>query len=130
MKIAKSILVASALALAAGGAYAADDDKEHKGFNDMDKNADGKLTRAEAAGNKDLLGKWKQADKNNDGSLTRAEYLTVMAKKDANTVKEKVTSAGKDAKREVKQETAEAKRRAPKSDASTGTTSRDEGKPK
>lgn len=129
MKLAKSLFVVSALALAVGGAYAADD-KDHKGFNDMDKNADGKLTRAEAAGNKDLLGKWKQADKNNDGSLTRAEYLTVMAKKDANTVKEKVTSAGKDAKREVKQETAEAKRRAPKSDASTGTTSRDEGKPK
>jgi hypothetical protein len=125
MKLAKSLFVMSALALAAGGAYAADD-KDHKGFNDMDKNGDGKLTRSEAAGNKDLLGKWKQADKNNDGSLTRSEYLTVMAKKDANTVKEKVTSAGKEAKEEVK----EANRRAPKADASTGTTSRDAGKPK
>lgn len=128
MKLAKTILAASALALA-GAAYAADD-KEHKGFNDMDKNADGKLTRAEAAGNKDLLGKWKQADRNNDGSLSRAEYLTVMAKKDATTVKEKVTSAGREAKKEVKEETAEAKRRAPKSDASTGTTSRSNGQPK
>jgi hypothetical protein len=126
MKLAKSILVASALALAAGSAYAADDDKDHKGFNDMDKNADGKLTRAEAKGNKDLLAKWKQADRNNDGSLSRAEYLTVMAKKDANTVKEKVTSAGKEGKEEVK----EAKRRAPKADASTGATTKDSGAPK
>jgi Ca2+-binding EF-hand superfamily protein len=88
---------------------AAKDDKDHKGFNDMDKNKDGKLTRAEAAGNKDLLAKWKEADGDNDGSLTRTEYLKVMAKKDANT-----------AKQAVRKETNEAKRRAP--DASTGTT--------
>lgn len=126
MKIAKSILVASALALAAGGAYAADGDKEHKGFNDMDKNADGKLTRAEAKGKKDLLGKWKQADKDKDGNLSRTEYLTVMAKKDANMVKEKVTDAGREAKEEVK----EAQRRAPKADASTGATAKGNGQPK
>ena len=125
MKLAKSVLVASALALAVGAAYAAkDDDKDHKGFNDMDKNADGTLTRAEAKGNKDLLGKWKEADRNNDGKLSRAEYLTTMAKKDANTVKEKVTGAG----REVKEEVKEAQRRAPKGDASAGTTTRDSGK--
>jgi EF-hand domain pair/EF hand len=65
--------------------------KENKGFNEMDKNSDGMLTRTEAAGNKDLLGKWKEADKNNDDRLSRTEYLTVMAKKDATTAKEKVT---------------------------------------
>jgi hypothetical protein len=96
MNFANSVLAAAALALACGAAFAADDSKEnkaHKGFNHMDKNADGKLTRAEAAGNKQLLAKWKQADTNNDDVVTRVEYLKVMAVKDANTVKEKVTGA-------------------------------------
>ena len=95
MSFAKILLAAAAFALACGGAHAADANKEkenqaHRGFNDMDKNADGKLTREEAAGNKDLLKRWKTLDKNNDGYLTRAEYLQEMAKKDWNTVKEKV----------------------------------------
>lgn len=96
MRFAKSILAVAA-ALACGVAFAADD-KDRKGFNDMDKNADGKLTRAEAAGNKDLLAKWKDADSNNDGVLSRVEYLKVMAVKDANTVKQKVTGNDKDKK--------------------------------
>ena len=75
----------------------------------MDKNADGKLTRAEAKGNKELLARWKEADSNNDGFLTRTEYLKLMAKVDANKVKEKVSGAPE----AVKKETAEAKRRAP-----------------
>jgi hypothetical protein len=122
MNFAKSVLAAAALALACGGAYAADTDKDkenkaHKGFNEMDKNADGKLTREEAKGNKDLLKRWKSADKNNDGVLTRAEYLQEMAKKDAHTVKEKVSNAPAAAKHEAN----EAERRAP--GASTGSTS-------
>jgi Ca2+-binding EF-hand superfamily protein len=117
MRLIKSVLVASAMALACGGAFAADDKAARKGFNDMDKNADGKLTRAEAKGNKDLTARWKEADSNNDGVVTRVEYLKVMAKVDANTVKEKVSGAPA----AVKKETAEAKRRAP--DASTGSTS-------
>jgi hypothetical protein len=120
MSFARSVLAAAALALACGGAYAADNNKDkenaaHKGFNDMDKNADGKLTRAEAAGNKDLLAKWKNADSNNDGVLTRVEYLKVMAKKDANTVKQAVNK-----------EVDEAKRRAP--DASSGASSESKSK--
>jgi hypothetical protein len=118
MKLAKSILAASALALACGMAYAKDDKDEHKGFNDMDKNADGFITRAEAAGNKELLGKWKEADTNGDGKLSRAEYLKQMAKKDANTVKEKVTKAPA----AIKKEAQEAKRRAPEVDSSAGAT--------
>ena len=95
MRFATSVLAAAALALACGGAFGADDKKEkenqaHRGFSDMDQNADGKLTREEAAGNKDLLKRWKSTDKNNDGFVTRAEYLQEMAKKDWNTVKEKV----------------------------------------
>ena len=117
MKLAKTVLMASALALAAAGAYAADD-KQAKadpepGFNNMDKNNDGKLTRAEAAGDKSLLAKWKEADTDKDGSLSRAEYLKVKAKKDASTVKQKVTK-----------EAREVKERAPSSGASTGSTSK------
>ncbi|HKQ28146.1 MAG TPA: hypothetical protein VJT77_06060 [Burkholderiales bacterium] len=126
MKFAKSVLVASAMALACGVAFAKDDDKDHKGFNDMDKNADGFLTRAEAKGNKELLGKWKEADSNNDGKLSRAEYLKQMAKHDANTVKEKVSNAPA----AVKKETNEAKRRAPEASTGSSTSSTDSGKPK
>jgi len=117
MRFAKTVLAAAAMALACGAAFAADNDnKHHKGFNDMDKNADGKLTRAEAKGNKELLARWKEADSNNDGVLTRTEYLKLMAKIDAHTVKEKVSKAPE----AVKKETAEAKRRAP--EASSGST--------
>src|SRR5918999_3152772 len=89
MNFAKSVLAIAAMALACGGAFAADD-KQRKGFNDMDKNGDGKLSRAEAAGNKDLLARWKEADGDNDGMLSRVEYLKVAAKQDVNTVREKV----------------------------------------
>ena len=121
MSFARSVFAAAALALACGGAYAADTNKDkenaaHKGFNEMDKNADGKLTREEAKGNKDLLKRWKSADKNNDGVLTRAEYLQEMAKKDFNTAKEKVSKAPAAAKHEAN----EAERRAP--GASAGST--------
>jgi Ca2+-binding EF-hand superfamily protein len=95
MTFARSVLAAAVMALACGVASA-----DEKGFNDMDKNGDGRLTRSEATGNKDVLGKWKQMDANNDGAVTRAEYLKVMAKKDANTAKQKV--AGKDDKRQAK----------------------------
>ena len=127
MKIAKSVLVASALALASGVAFAGGDAKHEKGFNAMDKNGDGFLTKAEAASNKDLLAKWKEADKNNDGKLSRTEYLTVMAKEDVGTAKEKVSKAPKAAKEEV----SEAKRRSPVGgdSAATGSTT-ESGKPK
>lgn len=102
MRLAKSVLIASALALAAGGAYAADKQARAKdpepGFNNMDKNKDGQLTRAEAAKDKSLLGKWKTADRNGDGKLSRTEYLIVKGKKDVGTATEKVKQAGRDVK--------------------------------
>jgi hypothetical protein len=98
MHIVKPFLIASALALAFGGAYAADKPKQAKsdpepGFNNMDRNNDGKLSRTEAAKDKSLLAKWKEADRNNDGSLSRAEYLLVKGKKDVGTVADKVKGA-------------------------------------
>jgi len=120
MRFAKTILAASALALASGIAFAKDEGKEHhKGFNDIDKNADGFITKAEAtaAGKKDLLDRWNEADSNKDGKISRAEYLKLMAKEDANTVKEKVTKAPA----AIKKEASEAKRRTP-GDSSAGAT--------
>jgi hypothetical protein len=94
MSTAKFVLAAAALALVCGGAFAADEGKDRRGFNEMDKNADGKLTREEAAGHKSLLAKWKEADKNNDGVLTRGEYLDVMLAQDYATAKEKIFGGG------------------------------------
>jgi EF hand len=97
MKFAKSLIVAaSALTLGTGAAYAADKAKDDPGFNKLDKNNDGYLSRAEARGNPWLAKHFKDADKNHDGKLSRTEYLTVMTKKDVGTLENKVT--GKDKK--------------------------------
>ncbi|MGQ0653715.1 MAG: hypothetical protein ACT4P4_15840 [Betaproteobacteria bacterium] len=95
MKLARPLFtLAVAVALGAGAAVAADDKKaKDPGFNALDRNNDGWLTRAEATGNPDLVKKWKDADRNNDGKLSRAEYLAVMTKKDLKTAKEKVSNA-------------------------------------
>ena len=98
MRLTQSLffLVAAALALAVGSAYAEDKigkDENDPGFNKLDKNNDGYLSRSEAAGNPTLSKKFKQADKNGDGKLSRTEYLTVMTKQDAKTAKQKVENA-------------------------------------
>jgi hypothetical protein len=91
MRIAKPLVIgASALALAVGYAYA-DKPANDPGFNALDKNNDGWLTRTEAAKNPYLAKNFKKADKDGDGKLSRTEYLTVMTKKDLRTAKEKVT---------------------------------------
>jgi Ca2+-binding EF-hand superfamily protein len=98
MRLAQSLffLVAAALALAVGTAKAEDkigkDDKD-PGFNTLDKNNDGYVSRAEALGNPNLSKNFKQADKNGDGKLSRTEYLRVMTAQDAATAKKKVANA-------------------------------------
>lgn len=98
MRLAQSLffLVAAALALAVGAAYADDKigkDENDPGFRALDKDKDGYLSRAEAKGNPTLSKKFKQADKNGDGKLSRAEYLAAMTKQDATTAKNKVENA-------------------------------------
>jgi Ca2+-binding EF-hand superfamily protein len=98
MKLTQSLffLVAAALALAVGATYAEDKigkDANDPGFNALDKNNDGYISRTEAAGNPTLAKKFKQADKNGDGKLSRTEYLTVMTKQDATTAKNKIERA-------------------------------------
>jgi Ca2+-binding EF-hand superfamily protein len=67
----------AALAFAAGAAHAAD---KKAGFDALDKNNDGYLSRTEAAGNKALLTGFDVADKNNDGRLNRGEYIAATTK--------------------------------------------------
>ena len=108
MRLAQTLffLVAAALALAVGSANAADNkasagatsdkigtDKNDPGFNNLDKNHDGYLSRSEAAGNPTLAKKFKEADRNNDGKLSRSEYLMTMTAQDASTAKKKVQGA-------------------------------------
>jgi EF hand len=121
MKLARSLLIGAALAMAAGctgdkpkSGRAADKNTDGKtspaeyraqsaakptrtaaskprpqnaGFNGLDKNGDGYLTRAEARGSPHLASNFKAADRNNDGKLNRAEYRAVVTKNDVKTAK-------------------------------------------
>jgi Ca2+-binding EF-hand superfamily protein len=91
MEFTRSIFLSAALALAFGTAQGADEKqaREAPGFNELDKDDDGALTRKEAGGNSVLLARFKQVDKDGDGKLSRFEYLKSMAKKDFNTLREK-----------------------------------------
>jgi hypothetical protein len=121
MKLARSLLIGAAFAMAAGctddkpkSGRAADKNTENPaeyraqsaaqpqrtdankprpqnaGFNALDKNGDGYLTRAEARGNPHLASNFKAADRNNDGKLSRAEYRAVVTKNDVKTAKTRV----------------------------------------
>jgi len=68
-------------------------DKNDPGFNKLDKNNDGYLSRTEAAGNPTLAKNFKHVDKNGDGKLSRTEYLEAMTKQDLSTAKNKVENA-------------------------------------
>ena len=110
----KLSLFAAAIALAAGSAYAADkhdknaksdknviEKQQEKGgalnndtsFRVLDKNNDGYLSKAEAAGNPDLAKRFAEADDNKDGKLSRMEYLKEMAKIDTHNTANKVSKA-------------------------------------
>src|SRR2546427_8504 len=64
------------------------------GFNALDRNNDGYITRAEARGNPHLAKNFKAADRNNDGKLNRAEYLAAMTKKDLGIDRDARASSG------------------------------------
>lgn len=120
MKLAQTLffLVAAALALAVGSVNAADTkaksgtkaktehkasagatsdkigtDKNDPGFNKLDANNDGYLSKSEAAKSPTVTKRFKQADRNHDGKLSRAEYLMTMTAQDASTAKKKAENA-------------------------------------
>ena len=103
MKLAKTLLVTgSVLALAAGSALAdSSKAKDDPGFNALDKNNDGYLSRTEAAKNPTLAKKFKQVDKNGDGKISRMEYLEAMTAQDASHAKDKTVETGTAAKNKV-----------------------------
>lgn len=85
------LAAAAALALAFGVAQGADNkSRDLPGFNEMDKNDDGDLTRAEAAGNPELLARFKEVDGDGDGNLTRYEYMKSLAKQDFKSLRDRV----------------------------------------
>jgi len=100
MRLTQSMffIVAAALATAVGTARAEDKigkDDNDPGFKALDRNNDGYISRAEAAGNPTLMKKFKEADKNGDSKLSRTEYLWAMTKQDAATAAKKTEDAVK-----------------------------------
>ncbi len=112
MRLSQSLffLVAAALALAVGSVYAADEvgkDKSDPGFQALDKDKDGSISKSEAMGNAELRKNFDKHDANHDGKLSRGEYLSAMTKKDAKTAKEKISDTlqkNKEYKAEQKRE--------------------------
>jgi Ca2+-binding EF-hand superfamily protein len=93
MKLARCTWIgAMALALAAGSAYAAD--KPKSGFDALDKNDDGVITKEEAKASPQLAKNFDAIDKNHDGKLTRTEYAASTVKKHVKSTKAKNPDPG------------------------------------
>lgn len=78
-----TMIITALFATALTGAALAGDDKHSKGkvtFNELDADANGKLTMSEVSNAKDaatvstLNKKWSELDANQDGSLDRSEF--------------------------------------------------------
>lgn len=88
MPFARSISVGAAL-LIAFGAYAGGEEKA-PGFNDMDRDGDGALSRAEARANPELARRYAEVDADGDDEISRFEYLRAMARDDFTALRERV----------------------------------------
>lgn len=68
----------------AGGGMTAPPPEPEPGspFQSLDYNRDGRLALAEAAGEADLVTKFRRADRNKDGQLSKAEYDRLLKLKD------------------------------------------------
>lgn len=116
MKSAKTVLFAASLALAAGTAFAADHAPlraDEPGFNNLDKNNDGYISRAEAVKDKELSKNFSKVDTDHDGKLSRTEYLKHKGKEDVGTAVDKTKQTVNKATAAVKEKT---------SSSSTGST--------
>jgi hypothetical protein len=85
MRKSTSLILPAAVATAFGGpAIAAD----VPGFNEMDKDNNGELTRSEAQGNPKLADQFNMVDDDKNGTLSRGEYLGIMARQDLYNLRE------------------------------------------
>ncbi len=88
-------LAAATAALAFGSAHAADKadkqsaESDPPGFNEMDKNNDGFLSKAEGNANPTVKENFAEMDADGDGKLSRGEYLKKMAAQDFRKLREK-----------------------------------------
>ena len=108
MKSSKTVLFAASLALAAGTAFAADHAplrSDEPGFNNLDKNNDGYVSRAEAAKDKELSKNFSKVDTNHDGKLSRTEYLKHKGKEDVGTAVDKTKQTANKVTAKVKEKT-------------------------
>lgn len=90
MKISKSMIAVSVIALLPLASIAGEQDKipapmdantARAQFNSLDTDRDGRISRSEAAGDSKIM--FTEADKNGDGYLDSSEYVHRNASKDA-----------------------------------------------
>ena len=86
LKLAAAGAAAFALALPA---YPTGMTGDAPGFNKLDGNNDGALSRAEAKGNPSLASAFDKVDDDGNGRLSRMEYLEHMTAKDFRVLREK-----------------------------------------
>lgn len=94
MRLFQTMLVAvAALMLVLGTTQAAGETKAQDlpGFKEMDKNDDGNLTREEAAGNPELLVRFREVDGDGSGTVSRYEYYASLAKEEFRSLRERVS---------------------------------------
>ncbi|HZD53682.1 MAG TPA: hypothetical protein VE175_11590 [Woeseiaceae bacterium] len=73
----KILAIAAGLILASALAFAHDEEKQMKSFNELDENQDGVITQTEASADQELVAQFQTADANQDGYLTPAEFDTI-----------------------------------------------------
>lgn len=78
----KLVAAIGTLALASGAAFAADQAKDTKAFQELDKDDNGALTKQEASADRTVAAIFNQADTNQDGYLTKREFDRVMNEKE------------------------------------------------
>ena len=89
MKIVRLAAFGAAVFALALPAYPAGLTGDAPGFNELDANNDGALSRAEAKANASLASAFDKVDDDKSGTLSRMEYLGHMTAKDFRVLREK-----------------------------------------
>lgn len=92
---AKSAKKADKTSSSAGNSAPAQDQQKELAFKKLDLDGDGLISKAEAAGNEKLMNGFDDADKDRDGKLSRAEYDNVGAPRPARAKNAKAKTQAK-----------------------------------